>query len=448
MQEITFFVLGGLTVAGFGIGLLYAQSKGRMARIQEEEIRAVNPHAPWLWREDWALGRVKSDNRSSLVGIWVFAIFWNLVSSPVAVFVVREEQRDPKVYFALLFPVIGAALLAWALLLTLRWRRFGRTWFEMASVPGVLGKELRGRIWARLPRQVDGILLRLTCVRRTVSGHGKNRSVREDILWREEDTVQQGELQVGADAAAIPVRFALPSDGLDSQPEDADDGIHWILSAEASLPGVNYTDQFEVPVFRTKESSAADAAPEPAADDSPAEVTLQDLAAAGIQMTPGAEGVEFRFGAGRNPWAATAWTGLALLLAAIVWFLWTQEVLPVFLAGFCLLEAILTVTALDFWLGTTKVTIGNGLLRTRHSLLGLGSAHTIAFADVSALQLKVGMQSGGSSGTPYYDIRAVLRNGRERTVAGAIRNKRQAEWLLARMRASIGLAPSLHRAIM
>ena len=49
------------------------------------------------------------------------------------------------------------------------------------------------------------------------------------------------------------------------------------------------------------------------------------------------------------------------------------------------------------------------------------------------------MQTQGRFGTPYYDIRATLKNGRKRTLGGGIRQKRHAEWLAAQVRGTIGI---------
>jgi hypothetical protein len=64
-------------------------------------------------------------------------------------------------------------------------------------------------------------------------------------------------------------------------------------------------------------------------------------------------------------------------------------------------------------------------------------SHSIPCSDISDLKLKVGMQSGGGSGTPYYDIQVICRDGRKRTAARQIRNKREAVWLMNQMKQAI-----------
>ncbi len=444
MQRSVLFLLLGLVFAGAGFGLLYAYSKGSTMQAREERIRAAHPGQPWMWREDWAIGRVRSNTRSSLTGSWIFAVFWNLVSSPILLIRPPVWEQDPKGYLALLFPAIGAGLLAWAILQTLRARRFGQTWFAMEAVPAALGGELRGSIQTRLPAPPErGVLLKLSCVLRTVSGSGKDRSVSESIQWREERAVTAGEIQTGPGAAFIPVRFAIPADGLEANREKSDTGMFWFLSAEASLAGVDYKDEFEIPVFRTKDSPAAGSGPAFASFDAPASfatVTPSDLAKAGITVGPSPDGMEFRFAAARNPSAAAGLTGFALLWTGILWFLHSVKVPVIFPVVFGLFEALFVLIALDLWFGSVRVSIAGGVLQRRYALAGIPiSTRAMPAADVSKLKLKVGMQSGGRAGTPYYDLRAVLLNGREQTLAGSIRDKHQAEWLAAQMSAALGL---------
>ena len=72
--------------------------------------------------------RVRSNTRSNLIGAWVFAVLWTLISAPVLFFIPRELERKPIAAIGFIFPIIGIGLLSWALMLTLRWRRFGPAW--------------------------------------------------------------------------------------------------------------------------------------------------------------------------------------------------------------------------------------------------------------------------------------------------------------------------------
>jgi len=136
--------------------------------------------------------RVRSNTRSNLIGAWVFAVAWTLISAPILFFIPRELERKPIAAIGFIFPIIGLGLLTWAVMLTLRWRRFGPAWFEMAATVSP-GGMCAGTIRTRLdrPSPADGLVVtvKLTCCQRIIRGRGEHRSVRENILWQEEQGV-------------------------------------------------------------------------------------------------------------------------------------------------------------------------------------------------------------------------------------------------------------------
>jgi len=104
-----------------------------------------------------------------------------------------------------------------------------------------------------------------------------------------------------------------------------------------------------------------------------------------------------------------------------------------------LVELLLLVIVVDLWLGSTTTTIGAGQVRRRHTVLGLGTTRTTPASDIASVDLHISMQTEGRYGTPYYDVRAVLTNGRKATLGSGIRSKPHAEWIAAQIRAAIGL---------
>src|SRR5581483_11738441 len=118
-----------------------------------DAAKAANPDAPWMWRADWAQGRVLSKTHSSMVWAWILAVFWNTISWFVICFGWRELlfkiQKTPAAMLAFVFPLVGIGILTYAVRETLRWIEFGKTWFEMSVVPGVIGRSLTGNIQAR-----------------------------------------------------------------------------------------------------------------------------------------------------------------------------------------------------------------------------------------------------------------------------------------------------------
>ncbi len=448
MEETLVAFSLGLVFSGAGFGLLYAHAKGGKRVAHEDQQKTLHPEEPWQWREDWARCRSKSNIRNTAIFTWIFAGIWNLISWPIAFAGPTVDLDEPATLMVVFFPAVGLALLYWAVVSTLRWRRYGKTWLEFDRVPVVIGRELTGWIKTRFSSQPSqGVRLKLTCVRRTVTGRGKNRSTHEAILWREERTVPAAEVMLAPGQASVPVRFHIPAD---VEPATAihsnDTGVLWVLGVEAKLPGVDYRDEFDLPVYRTADSpspeSMASEDPAPATAVTAREFSPTELESAGILMKPGPQGMAWHFSAGRNKKAALATTFFTLIWTGIVWALLQSDAPALFPIFFGLFDVLLIWAVCDMWFGTATVMIGSGVIAYRKSLLGMGSVNKTPFANIKALDLHIGMQSGGRSGTPYYDIKMILVNNKRRTLAGAIRDKRMAEWILAEWQEAMGKTAS------
>ena len=104
-----------------------------------------------------------------------------------------------------------------------------------------------------------------------------------------------------------------------------------------------------------------------------------------------------------------------------------------------ILDLVLFVSALFRWLGTSKVVIGSGRVQMHKGLLGLGPTREVPFPEIDSIIMPIGSYEERSSGTAYYDIKLKLNNGEQVVLANGIRNKREAEWLIAKMKELIGL---------
>jgi hypothetical protein len=250
-NEAAIPLLLGASFTLVGVGIIAFARKARGAARQLEARKARHPDAPWLWNEDWSGGRLCSSTRARMTFAWLFALVWNGVAIPIAVIAPGEifDEGNHAAAICLLFPLVGAGLLVWAVRETLRWRRFGESLFEMSQLPGVLGGEVAGVLHVREGLGDGALSARLSCIRRYVTGSGKNRSTHEDIFWSDEQNLPAMALRRGPNGHALDLRFAVPYDAKPSDPEPSDDYILWRLEVTASLPGVDYAAQFDVPVF-------------------------------------------------------------------------------------------------------------------------------------------------------------------------------------------------------
>jgi hypothetical protein len=419
--------------AGFG---LIALTRGA-ARLERQAglLRESNPGAPWRWREDWAAGRAEPSTRKwGVVFIWVFAVLWILITCPT-VFLVPAEIRKGNSLAAigLILPLIGIGMLISALRQTLLWNKFGVSAFEMATVPFAPGGRLAGAILTGLELHPEGgFHLRLTCVNRTVTGAGSNRSVDEKILWREERTMTRPLPSDDPARTRIPVSFVLPADARETSTESPGDQVRWILDADAKVPGLDYHAEFELPVFG---AAVAAATPDPMAEFEAPEASGPPGPETGILVRPAAGGgTEIYYRALRNPGPATAFAIVLAIWSAVEWLLIRPTVpliIPILSGAF---ELLFLVLAADLWFGTTRIEIEAGRIAIRNRILGIGPTSILPASALREVKLSIGMQTGGHEGTPYYSLKLIDADDRGYSGGRYIADKRAAEWVASEIR--------------
>ena len=246
--------IGALTFGGVGFGGLIGLRVGYRRLKEAESLKATHPNEPWLWRADWAAGRIEDSSRTDLLGAWTFAVFWNLVSCPTAYFALDAALRHnkPAGFIALLFPLVGVWLLVRASLITLRRHKYGISRLELSTTPGAIGGTLAATVSAPGSlKPPGGFQVRLACVRRVRTRSGKSNSIRETVLWQDELKVEgQQNRDYQGMRTVIPVAFKLPGTVEPSDSTDANNRVVWRLEVGGSVPGVDYAANFEIPVFR------------------------------------------------------------------------------------------------------------------------------------------------------------------------------------------------------
>ncbi len=208
-----------------------------------ERLRAANPDAPWMWREDWASTEVRTSARRDANRLMIIAIAWCVATVPILLIVPHRALRGAD-YFAipsLIFPLIGVVMLVWAMRLRRRVREYGESRFVMTPVPGQIGGALTGSIHIDKPLPPgEQVTLELECINRTTRGHWHSLTVWDRILWRSEQT------SMSDSTGSIPVAFMIAPDCKSTDDSNPQSRIVWQLSARAG----QYRAEFEVPVFK------------------------------------------------------------------------------------------------------------------------------------------------------------------------------------------------------
>jgi hypothetical protein len=437
-SQAGFFALFALTFGGVGFGGIAAGLAGRRKLAEIEALEGLNPGKPWLWRSDWAAGRVDDSSRATMWTAWVFAALWNLISIPSGILGVQAALREnkPAGFIALIFPIVGAGLIVWATRATLRYRRFGISRLELTTKPGVVGHSLAGAVRTTITlRPAQGFQVCLRCIRRVTSGTGDNRSTSESTLWQEEARVQG---QVSRDATGmgttIPIAFAIPADAIPCDSSNSANRVLWRLEVSADVPGVDYAASFEVPVFRT-ELSDRPPTPEEAALKVTVDVaTYHQPVGSRIQVSTTRRGTEIVFPAARNPGAAVGLTAFVLLWTGAVWFLIHFRAPIIFPIVFGAFELLLLIFVLELWLRVTRVVAGDGNLTVASGYLLPTSERSWAASEIDDVTIRSTMQAGGR---PYYDVVALTRSGKKVTAGNAVRDKHEAEWLAATIKQAL-----------
>ncbi len=375
---------------------------------------------------------------------WAFAILWNLIAAPAtflgAVPAIREGRAIAWV--ALIFPFAGAALLIWAVHLTLRFWRFGVSWLELESGTATLGGPLCARIAAPRLAEDSTVLLTLTCINRVVTGSGSDRSTWEKVVWQEEQTVAREGLEPGPDGEVIPVSFRLPVDAPPTRSDNPNDRIVWRLEARARLAGVDYDERFEVPVSAAPPGESTSRDQQSGAVPAP---TRPETSRIIVEPCPEG-GTRFVLPAGRNIKATLVMAlfasifcgggGLFLFLVRSglrgnVFGIIVGSVIGIVLVPVTLLLILITLHTgflrTSVWAGPAGLTIAS-------RLLGLSWTLRAPSGEIGDIALKVGMQVGM---TPYYDLKIGRANVRALTIAAMLRDKREAEWLAAEIKAAL-----------
>ncbi len=236
-----------IACAGAGIGAIWWVRLHARAVDPSEGLRAANPDAPWMWREDWASGEVRTSARRDANRLTTIAIAWCVATFPIFFIAPHRAIRSAD-YFALpslIFPLIGVVMLVWSIRMRQRLREYGESRFTMASVPGQIGGSLIGAIHVDKPLAAgEKVALELACINRTTRGFWHNLTVWDRILWRADQT------SMSDSTGSIRVAFLIAADCRPTDDSDPRSRIIWRLSAKAPGAAGGYRAEFEVPVFR------------------------------------------------------------------------------------------------------------------------------------------------------------------------------------------------------
>jgi len=140
-------------------------------------------------------------------------------------------------------------------------------------------------------------------------------------------------------------------------------------------------------------------------------------------------GVEYHFGAARNPSFATRLTAFLLIWTGALWLQIALGAPLIFPLVTGLFELLLLVIVTELWLGTTTMTINPRTIRCRHTIAGIGATRVMTPSEIAKIDLHISVQTTGRSGPPFYGsesrsgmvagARSAAASGTKRTPSGS-----------------------------
>ena len=435
-ELLSFEAMFGLVFGGVGGGMLVWSVYNRRQRQHAVVQRDRFPDEPWRCRTDWAEGRIRDDSMTGQLVAWALALLWNLISWAVAIAAYTGDQPLPAWVHALTigFPLIGLGLLSYAVALTLRHLRWGRSEFQLATVPGVIGGRLAGVI--RLSRAInppDGFLVALTHYQARHNETADGTETYLEPLWQIEKRITRPLRDEQGRGLAVPVEFWIP---FDQPPSDPDQGQSWRLEARAEVPGIDYHAEFEVPVFRTSDSSS-----EPPDDQTALDAYTEPERLVTLVRRCGGRLVEetpthctIVFPMGRNPLMALAVTCGTLFFGAAAIGLWLEDA---WLLGtvFSFVVAGLAYGTCWLWLERITLEFGSEGVAIQGGLCGWGRRRFFAAERILRVEARA---SGERSGRVVFQEVVLQATGeRKCKLVGRIPRRAHAERLATKIRAML-----------
>lgn len=243
-------------VTMFGAIELVLSVVGGQAWLAGRHLRRaskLHPDEPWLHDPDWASGLLRPRTlKQKLLVVWLVATYWSVVSLPqIFIFVPALPSMEGKVALGVLvYPVVALLILADAIRTTLLYRKFGRSYLQLETIPGVIGGHLRGTlVLVGGIEALDHIDVSLKCTRQV----GVSVFTRIVTVWEDKQTSDTA-TAFGRTEIRVPLEFAIPRTFENAEADD--EPLDWRLRACSPLPGINLALDFKVPVFVTPASDS------------------------------------------------------------------------------------------------------------------------------------------------------------------------------------------------
>ncbi|MEC5399082.1 DUF3592 domain-containing protein [Uliginosibacterium sp. H1] len=433
---LLFHMMFVLAFGGFGIGFIWFLWR----RPGPVLVPPGTEGEPWLARREWVDNRIRSDKRMEVYVAWGMAIFWNLLCAPI-VYLHDHRMLDnppPGLVIAMLFPIAGVGVLAWAIRATLEWRRHGDLRLQLDPFPGSIGGHVGGSLTLRTrhdPQHRYKVVL--SCIEHWRDRTGNDTDWQERLLWQTDGLAQTA---WAAEGTRLSFRFDVPGD-LPASSDPDEDGSHhgWRVELDSTEGTPRFSRRFAIPVFATGSRARL------ITQDSEHQPTVQAQRRAAVeelaQITRRGDALELYFGPARQAGLSIGWSVVGLIFSGAGVGARMMGAPVFFFIIFCFFGVLITGAGLWGLGNSLRVHIDRHGLRTERRFLGFvvnrRSAHR---RDIRHLALDVGYRSRqGARHETIYRVVAKLDDGGQIVVADTLRGQPVAEAMMERIARDSGL---------
>ncbi|MDH3718942.1 MAG: hypothetical protein OES79_12555, partial [Planctomycetota bacterium] len=255
----------------------------------------------------------------------------------------------------------------------------------------------------------------------------KNRSTSERVVWQDVQQLERELAEHDLSQSVIPIQFQIPYESRETSDENPSSKIIWRLEVRAAVTGTDYAAAFDIPVFKTSESSPDFQMDTSAIDQYRKErKPAQVLADSGVRVEHMAGGKRWMFPPARHIGSALGLTLFLLIwLGAIVLMIHLGA--PLFFPIiFGLFGLLLVWGVLDLWLWCCRIDGGSGSLTVTSGILGLRKTRAFTADQIDSIQPTLGMQMGNKL---FYGLKLATRDGAKHTIGKRLLIRSDAELL-------------------
>lgn len=243
------YILFGLVFFSIGQVLTMRDKKNEQSIMPERKAR--HPGQAWLWRADWAAGNVHNGSEFP-IGLARSAVLWLILTlAPLVLSWVHPSQVPESTGFMLYVAPVPAVLIALLAVKFIRMhRRFGVLRLHLDKVPVHPGETLSGHI------DVPSSLAAATVIRHTLScsinEDSPLRQVRPEHsarAWFKQEWQSPPPVTGPDGGCRITIQVLIPDDLPGRDPDGTHDDVQWELLLEADLPGGEFWECYQLPVF-------------------------------------------------------------------------------------------------------------------------------------------------------------------------------------------------------